>query len=218
MLSKFIRFKTEIYYQHLYGIPVKRNSYYSILNNPGGFFNDSLVNEGTGKNTGIDITFEKFLDNNYYFLVTASLWQSKYKGGDMIEHNSRYNSGYAFNILLGNEFTIRKKNILSINFRASIAGGEYYIPIDIQQSMIQNREVLDYNKIYTERLPNIYYIDLGISYRINWKKASGIFSLQVKNLLNRKTISEYTYNNITKEIEESKSLGILPMVGFKLEF
>ncbi|RPI16140.1 MAG: TonB-dependent receptor [Ignavibacteriae bacterium] len=218
LLSDFSRIKTEIYYQQLYNIPVIRNSYYSMLNNPGEFINDSLVNEGTGRNAGIDFTFERFLNNNYYFLFTASLWDSKYKGGDGVVRNTKYNCNYAFNFLFGREFIIGKNNLLGINIRTNIAGGEYYIPIDLQQSIQLKREILDNNRIYTERLPNIYYIDLGLTYRMNWDKMSGVFTLQAKNILNRKTVSGYSYNDFNQKIEELKSLGILPMIGFKLEF
>ena len=46
---------------------------------------DSLLNEGTGQNYGIELTFEKFLGNNYYFLFTSSLFESTYKGSDGIK-------------------------------------------------------------------------------------------------------------------------------------
>ncbi len=38
---------------------------------------DSLVNDGTGVNYGIELTIEKFMNRNYFFLVTASLFNSK---------------------------------------------------------------------------------------------------------------------------------------------
>jgi len=66
LVRQDIRFMTEMYYQYLYNIPVKPGSYYSILNSAGEYFNDTLVNTGTGWNAGIDITFEKFLTKQYY--------------------------------------------------------------------------------------------------------------------------------------------------------
>jgi hypothetical protein len=98
-----MRFKLEAYYQYLFNIPVKHGSYYSLLNSEGGFSNDTLVNKGTGTNAGMDLTFEKFLTKQLYYLVTVSLFQSKYKGGDMIERNTRFNSNYVVNVLGGKE-------------------------------------------------------------------------------------------------------------------
>ena len=57
--------KLESYYQHLYNIPVKASfPEYSLINSGdqfGGALEDSLINDGRGKNYGIEITVEKFL-------------------------------------------------------------------------------------------------------------------------------------------------------------
>lgn len=218
MFSPNIHMKIEAYYQHLYDIPVRPNNYYSMLNNPGGYFNDSLENTGTGKNFGLDFTFEKFLSDNFYYLLTASVFQSKYRGGDGVERNSRYNSGYVFNLIFGKEFTVRKDNILGLNLKASFTGGQYYIPVDLAGSVAQSREVLDESRIFTERLPGFYYLDFTLTYKMNYRKFSGTFALQIKNLLNRKPDVSYVYNGYAKVIEKEITLGIIPMISYKLEF
>ncbi|MBN1633251.1 MAG: TonB-dependent receptor [Ignavibacteria bacterium] len=213
-----LRMKIETYYQYLYDIPVMRNSYYSMLNNPGGYFNDSLINEGTGRNFGIDITFEKYMTDNFYYLVTASLFDSKYKGGDGIERNGRYNGNYVFNILFGKEFETENKNVWGINLKINYTGGQYYIPVDLESSIAADREILDYGKIYTKRLNSFLYLDFSLTYRMNYSKASGIFTLQVKNLLNQKPAIGYEYNAVLQQVEARTELGITPMFSYRLEF
>jgi hypothetical protein len=218
MFSQNLHLKIEAYYQHLYNIPVRPNNYYSMLNNPGGYFNDSLVNSGTGKNFGVDITFEKFLSDNFYYLVTASVFQSKYKGGDGVERNSRYNTGYVLNLIFGKEFKVGKNNILGVNLKTSYTGGEYYIPIDLANSIFQSREVLDESRIYSERFPDFFYVDFTLTYKMNYKKFSGTFALQIKNLLDQKPDAGYVYNPYAKIIEKQINLGIIPMISYKVEF
>ncbi len=218
LFSKDLHFKTEGYYQYLYGVPVMRNSYYSMLNNPGGYFNDSLINEGTGRNAGIDITLEKFFGNNYYFITTASLFESKYKGGDGTERNSRYNTNFAFNLLGGKEFMTRSGNVWSLNLKVSYTGGEYYIPVNLQSSVNESREVLDYSRIYTDRLEPFLYLDFTVSYRINYTRTSLVLTAQAKNILDKKVVLGYSYDNFTKGISEQKELGLIPMVSVKYEF
>jgi hypothetical protein len=213
-----MRFKLETYYQLLYDIPVIHGSYYSLLNSEGGFPNDTLTNKGTGANAGVDLTFEKFLTKQFYYLVTVSLFQSKYKGGDMIERNTRFNSNYVVNLLGGKEWTIRKKNILGVNLKVSLTGGEYYVPIDLQSSVQQGREVLDEAAAYTVRLPDFYYVDLTVTYRTNHRKYSGIWAIQVKNLLNQKPDIGYVYNDFNHSVEPVKSMGIIPFISYKVEF
>ena len=213
-----MRFKTETYYQYLYDVPVIQGSYYSLLNSGGGFPNDTLVNKGTGTNAGVDLTFEKFLTRQFYCLVTVSLFRSKYKGGDMIERNTRFNSNYVVNFLGGKEWSIRKKNILGVNLKVSLTGGEYYVPVDQKSSVQQHREVPDETAAYTRKLPDFYYVDLTLTYRTNHRKYSGIWAIQVKNLLNRKPDISYVYNDFNHSVEPVKSMGILPLISYKVEF
>lgn len=189
-----------------------------MINSTGDYVNDPLVNSGKGRNTGIDITFEKFLTKQFYTLITVSIFNSKYTGGDGIERNTRFNSNYVINLLGGKEWTIRKKNILGFNLKGSFTGGEYYIPIDLQKSIAQHREVLDETNAYVPRLPSFFYLDLTLTYRLNYRKVSGILAVQIKNLLNHQPDVGYSYNDYTQTIEPQKSLGILPLISYKIEF
>jgi len=213
-----LRFRTEVYAQFLYKIPVMPGSYYSLINSNGGYYNDTLVNDGTGRNLGIDITFEKFLTKQYYYLVTVSLFTSKYKGGDGIERNTRYNSGYVVNLLGGKEWTVRKKNLFGVNIKATLTGGEYYVPIDLQESIQQHREIPDETNAYRSQLPAFYYFDLTLTYRTNHRKFAGTWAIQMKNLLNQKPVTGYVYNDFTQSIEEVRSMGIIPFISYKVEF
>ena len=86
------RFKAEAYYQHLYDIPGEEGSSYSLINFTQDFtFNKVLTNNTKGYNYGVDLTLERFMHNHYYYLLTASLYESKYKGGDGLWHNTRFN-------------------------------------------------------------------------------------------------------------------------------
>ena len=213
-----LRFKTEVYAQFLYIIPVLPGSFYSLINSNGGYYNDTLVNEGTGRNLGIDLTFEKFLTKQYYYLVTVSLFTSRYKGGDDIERNTRYNSGYVVNLLGGKEWTVRKKNLFGVNLKATLTGGEYYVPIDLEESIRQHREVLNETAAYQPQLPPFYYIDLTLTYRTNHRKFSGVWAIQLKNLLNQKPVTGYIYNDFNQSVEEVRPMGIVPFISYKVEF
>jgi outer membrane receptor protein involved in Fe transport len=189
-----------------------------MINSVGDYVNDPLVNSGKGRNVGIDITFEKFLTKELYSLVTVSLFDSKYTGGDGIERNTQFNSNYVINMLVGKEWTVKKKNILGINLRGSFTGGEYYVPIDLQKSIAQHREVLDEANAYVPRLPSFFYLDLTLTYRLNYRKVSGILALQIKNLLNNQPDIGYSYDEYNQTIEPQKSLGIIPLISYKIEF
>jgi hypothetical protein len=218
LIRQDMRLKAELYYQYLYDIPVMPGSYYSLINSTGWYTSDPLVNSGTGRNAGFDITFEKFLTKQYYYLATISIFDSEYKGGDGTERNTRFNTRYVINLLVGKEWTFREKNIFGVNLKASFTGGEHYVPIDLSQSVALHREVLDESVAYSPGLPAVFYIDLTVTYRINHKKFSGIWAIQVRNLLNQHPDVGYIYNDFNQTIEPQKSLGILPVVSYKVEF
>ena len=120
----------EPYYQQLKHVPVAQTGHVSTLNNSNNlFFNEALVSEGKGRNIGIDFTLDKFLSHGYYYMLTASVFDSKYTGADDVERNTRFNRNYVFNFLFGKEWQIRQNNILSANIRANYLGGNRIEPI-----------------------------------------------------------------------------------------
>jgi hypothetical protein len=108
-----MRIKLEAYYQYIYDAGVSRDSSsYSTLN-VGSFSQegpDDIVNGGTGTNYGLELTFEKFLTKGYYWLLTASLYDSRYTASDGIERNTVFNGNYVVNALGGYELNLKRKN------------------------------------------------------------------------------------------------------------
>ncbi len=77
ILGENFLLKAETYYQYLFDIPVEAEpSSFSLVNSGSGFsrfFPDTLVNDGTGRNFGVELTLEKFFSDGYYFLITTFL-------------------------------------------------------------------------------------------------------------------------------------------------
>ena len=85
------------------------------------FFNGTLQNKGKGKNFGVDITFEKYLSQGYYYLITGSIFSSQYKGGDNIWRDTRYNRNYAFNFIIVKEWEMGKNKQDVLNIKAKLS-------------------------------------------------------------------------------------------------
>ncbi|MDD4776994.1 MAG: TonB-dependent receptor [Fermentimonas sp.] len=219
-INNFSRFKAEAYYQSLYDFPGMENSSYSLINFKQEYtFNKVLVNNTEGYNYGIDLTYERFMHNNYYYLLTASLYDSKYKGGDNIWHNTRYNGNYVANALFGKEFFFKENNrVLDFNIRLSVSGGERYTPALKDETESQKRIIEDESRAYENQFPAMVYLDFGLNYRINHKKASSLFSVNIKNLAGTPVYEGIDYNLKTGEIQISQSTFILPVLSYKIEF
>jgi hypothetical protein len=218
MISDNLRLKIEPYYQYLQQIPGIPDSSYSMINFKQDWgFRDSLSNNCKGENIGVDFTLERFLNKGYYYLVTASLFDSKYKAADGIWRNTRYNKRYALNLLFGKEYNI-KSNVLGLNGRLNYVGGERYSPIDSEQSALKKDVVYNENRAFDEQSDPMCYLDFTITYRINKKRYSGVWALQVKNVLLTPTFNGFDYNYKTKTVEKDQDKVILPVLSYKIEF
>lgn len=221
-ITKDLKLTIEPYYQYLYDIPVSKVplSTYSLVNGYDISNADTLVNNGTGENYGLECTIEKLFSNNYYFLSTISIYESKYRDFSNREWNTKFNGNYILNILLGKEFNIgkNKKNLIGINGKFLLRGGDRYTPIDFEKSLALQSEVLIDSLTNTQTIKDYFRLDAGIYYRINRKKASHIISLNIQNVINRKNISGQYFDPKTNGIKKTYHTGLLPILNYKMEF
>jgi hypothetical protein len=177
-----------------------------------------LVNEGSGRNYGLELTLERFFNKNYYYLVTVSLFESKYRGSDGIERNTAFNSNYVINCLAGREFTFGSHSAFTIDLKASIAGGKYYTPIDLNASHIAGETRYNENEAYKSRFDPFLKADFKIGYRLNGKHVSQEWQFYVENFTNHKNILMQSYSKSKDEITSTYQLGLFPMVLYRLHF
>jgi hypothetical protein len=216
------RLKTEIYFQYLYNVPIATDSgsILSSLNLSGGYTDHAFINKGLGRNYGFEITVEKFLSKNYFFLFTASVFNSEYTMGDDVWRSTRYNGNYMFNWLGGYEIKFGKKKVhsISINTRLIWRGGNRYIPIDLVASQAQGRQVELPGEAYTQKLPDYFRWDASVLVKFNFNKWAFGISLDVQNVINRKNVNSYYFDPYLNTIRTSYMFGIMPVFNFKFEF
>jgi hypothetical protein len=221
------RIKSELYYQLLYKIPVQQTpSSFSMLNEGASFTPTqvgNLQNTGTGKNSGFELTIEKFFTKGYYGLLTTSLYEARYKGSDEIERKTAFNGNYTFNFLAGKEFKTgkSKQNAFTIDTKITSAGGRYYTPVDLAASQAAGQQILKNDDFaFSERLPNYFRFDLKFGYRLNSKKhkISQTLSFDLQNISGQKNIFAQQYNRVNQQINTTYQNGFLPNFVYKVNF
>jgi hypothetical protein len=222
-ISQNLRFKAEVYYQSLYNIPVQATeSFFSLINSGSGEdespFLDSLVNEGRGRNAGIELTLEKFLSKHYYFLITASLLDSNYKGSDGITRNTAFNTHYNINALVGYEWPLNERSSLNFNVRTVAAGGRRVIPHDEEQSIAEGEDVFNYDEAYELQLADYFRLDARVDYRISGRRTSHEIGLDLTNLTNRSNEFQRFYNSATNQIETNYQQGFFLFIFYRIRF
>ncbi len=230
-VNAFTRLKVEAYYQSLFNIPIDRvNGSYSMLNHGVDFnvqLQDSLINKGTGENYGVELTFEHFLNKGFYYLVTASVYQSTYVPANGITYPTAFDGRYAGNILAGKEFYLseridKKKNAKQYSFtldaKAMYNGGRRYTPIDLEESILAGEPIFDNSRSFSERYDPYYRVDFRIGFKMQTKKASHEWAIDIQNLLNRKNIFAVQFDQNTLSLKESYQTGFLPIMQYRIRF
>lgn len=221
-LGQDVRFKTEVYFQDLYNIPVTQNSSTISVLNYGAQFGapnfDSLVNTGKGRNYGIEFTLEKYFSKGYYYLATLSLYESKYQGSDLVWRNTAFNGNFVFNVLYGKEWKLGAANVLSISGKLTWAGSRRYIPIDEAKSAQLGYEVSVEERSYENRLKDYFRTDLRVAYKSNSKRMTQEWGLEIQNLTNRKNIFTQQFNAQTGKIQDLYQIGLFPVPFYRIYF
>ncbi len=227
MLTQQIRLKTEVYYQHLYNIPIeKKSSSFSLINSGAGFsrfFADTLVNEGKGKNYGIEFTLERGFSGGYFFMLTSSLFESKYRGSDGVLRDTDFNGNYAVNGLFTKEWTTGKDNLLGIGTKLTTAGGRRYGPPDPVASEREKEVVFLDAERNTLQFPAYFRADLRLSYRINRPTLSHEIALDLVNVLGTQNVLKLTWapdetDPAANPIRREYQLGFLPLFYYRVDF
>lgn len=221
-LTENLLLKIEPYYQKLFDVPVERRaSTFSTLNTGASFGpsdRDSLVNEGTGHNAGIELTLERYFNKGYYFLLTSSFFDSKYKGSDKVERSTAFNTRYVLNVLGGKEFRFGQNNIVSANLKTSLVGGKYITPLNLAASKIKGAAVYDETKAYSLRQSPYFRTDIRFSYRREMRRSTMEFSMDLQNVTARKNIFQQTYNPRTGELVNQYQQPFFPVPYFRYTF
>ncbi|WP_422861702.1 TonB-dependent receptor [Flagellimonas sp. W118] len=212
--------KIEAYYQDLNKVAIAADpaSTNSFLN--GRFIDEELTDSGKARNYGVEFTLEKFFSNQYYFLVTSSLFDSKYRAGDGNWYNSRYNANYTFNVVGGKEFKMGKNgnNIFGVNAKLLWNGGKRDTPVDLEFFDQTGQVRLLQNQRNTVELDDYWRIDTSFSYRINRPKVSHVISFDIQNVTNRLNVDEVSFNPVARTTEIEYQLELLPLLNYRIEF
>lgn len=224
--AKDWRIKAEAYYQRIYDAPVESvPSGFSILNAGADFtFPDKagLVSKGTGTNTGVEFTVEKFFSRGFYLLTTASIFSAKYKGSDGIERNSTFNNKLVANLLAGKEWKMGRsgKNAFTIDFKLATAGGRYYTPVDLPASIAAGVEKLDERNFNSLRFDDYLRADLRFGFRLNnsGRKFSQTIYLDLQNVTARDNVFIQRYNRALGKVGIVNQIGFFPDILYRIQF
>jgi hypothetical protein len=215
--------KIEPYWQYLFDVPVEQGSTYSIVNHKMFYQERALVNDGAGRNYGVDFTLERYLKNGFYGMITATLFKSEYRDAQGDWHSTRHDRRYITNILGGKEWMVGKerKNVFGYNVRLTMMGGERYTPVP--DGMTYEDVMKRADKEIPEDTSHPFSRQLGmnvgyafsVKYTINGKRVAHHFIL---DYLQIRAFQGQTFNVKSRELENQFTTLTFPNIAYRIEF
>lgn len=219
-LTDHLRLKVETYYQHLYDIPVSADptSTFCLINRQWDYETDPLVNEGLGRNYGVELTLEQFMHHDMYFLLSTSLYDSKYKALDNVWRNTRYNANVNVTFTGGKEFQLNKSRVLGLNIRTIYSGGFRETPINTAASIEKGETVYYEDQAFSGQVSDYFRTDLRVSLKRNKTKSTHTLALDIQNTTNRKNVYGSYFEPMTGKVTTSYQTPLIPILSYKIEF
>jgi hypothetical protein len=220
-ISNTLRLKSELYYQHLYRIPVSvaDSNTLSAINVQGDFVRDELINKGTGDNYGLEISLEKQLHRHFYGMLSTSFYQSKYRAANGKQYNTKFNGNAIVNLTTGKDFVAsNNRRTLGLHLKVVYAGGYRTTPINLQQSTYHQTTIYYQDSAYVNQLPVYFRTDLRISMKWNRRRLTSTLSLDIQNVTNRMNVYDQLYDVDTRSVKTYYQTGLLPILNYKVEF
>jgi hypothetical protein len=220
-IGQFLHLKTEAYYQDLYDIPAYPfPPYFSTQNFDYGFEGNILTNYGSGYNTGIEVSLERYMTNGFHFMLNGTIYDSKYKNklGELL--NTKYNGSYTSNGLIGKEFKIGRDNqhTLGISSRYILTGGMRYLPIDKEASIATGSTARYWDDGFSESLSDYFRIDLMIKFRRNRSRYAGEWSIDMLNIMNRQNQLSESWDSYTNEFKADVQNPFILIASYRIQF
>ena len=174
----------------------------------------NIVSNGKAKTSGVEVLIEKKRSTNFYGLIGGSIYKSIYNDQLDVKRNRNNNYEYLFNIVGG----YRPNSKWEISLRWSLFGGRPYTKVDLENSNLNNEEVLVYNEFNQSRTPIYHNLFLRYERRKKMKYGNIITYIELWNAYNRKNIERYFWSREKQDILETAYFSFIPVGGIEIEF
>lgn len=223
LLNPYLHLKLETYYQHLFDVPVAIDpknplAAFNVVEN---YITEPMKNDGIGRNYGVELTFEQYTRNNFYFLLSASLYDSRYKANDGTWRNTRFNANRSATFTAGKEMNWNKnskRRVIGLNLRVLYNDGMRTTPIDYEASQQQGTTVYKEELLYTTKVKEYFRMDLRLSVRRDYHKVTTTLALDIQNATNHRNVQGEYYDPTANQVLTAYQVPFIPVLSYKIQF
>ena len=199
--------------------------------------NEDVSSISKGNSYGIELLAQQKMRSSIYGILSATYYYSRFEDNEGKLISSKWDNRFILNMTAGKKF----KNNIELGIKYRYSGGSPYTPTDLINSSnksiwdINQRGVLDYNLLNTQRLKGQHGLDIRIDKKWFFKSWSLNAYIDIENILNakRQLPSEYgidpNLGPLAEGTENSESTialyeiinnsgTVLPSIGLLIEF
>jgi hypothetical protein len=174
----------------------------------------NLQASGKALAQGIEFLMQKKLAEDFYGLVSASLFECRYRDLNGTWRARAWDNRYIFSVIGG----YKPDNEWEFSIRWNIGGGVPYTPFDLAKSMAANEGIVDPACANTERLPAFHSLNVRVDKRFFFTTSSMTTYLSVMNVYNRKNVYSYFWDRARRAQGANYLFSFLPVIGVEYEF
>lgn len=174
---------------------------------------EPLAAEATGRSFGIEFLAQKQLSDLPVFgLASLTIARTTFEGGDGVERPGSFDTPVIANTVIG----WRPNPKWEISGKVRVASGLPTTPFITDGAFAGLQQFAQWNQ--GERLPTFGALDLRVDRRWSLRRAQIVTYLDIQNLTGRENVSGLQWNQRTRAVEQNTSLGLLPSIGFSIDF
>lgn len=174
---------------------------------------EPLAAVADGRSVGVELLAQKQLSDVPIFgLASVTMSRTTFGGADGRRRPGSFDTRLIGNFVLGWRPNARWE--LSGKFR--VASGLPTTPYFTTGPTAGQQDFAQWNE--GERLPLFHALDLRVDRRWSLRRVQLVGYLDVQNVYGRKNVSGLTWDQRTLRVERNESIGVLPSIGFSVEF
>ena len=191
-----LRITAEGFYKQYSNYPVSFNTGVSLANQGsvyGAIGNEQVTSTGQGRAYGFELFLQQKFTKSYFLTASYTFFKSEFTGTTGTYAPSAWDNRHLVSVIFGKKF----KNGYELGVKYRLAGGAPYTPYDTTSSQLNYVTLgtgsFDYTQLNSQRLPVFNQLDIRIDKKINFKKSSLDFFLDIQNVTNAKSYSQQLY-------------------------
>lgn len=218
LISEDTRLTLEVYDKEYRDCPINPDQPEAFVmdqavENPVFLNNTKLLNTGKAYSRGVEVILQKKLAKDFYGMISASYFRTRYLDGLGIWRNRMYDNQFTFAV----EGGYKPDEEWEFSLRWIYAGGAPYTPFDVAASEAAFKGIINKDKIYSDRLPDYHSMNLRVDKRFHFSSSSIILYISVWNVYGRENIWGYSWDETKNKIKANKSWSTLPVFGIEYE-